>query len=160
MGTSISLDLRRRLIKAWQKQHLSRKELAARFLVGEATVGRLLRRFRATGDVLPKPRGGGNPRRIDERGERFLCSLVERNPDWTTYELADAYNEWAIVKVHRSTVLRVLRRLGFTRKKSPFSPRNVRPSASSAGDSTSSSKSPKSPLRIWFLWTKPARTPR
>jgi transposase len=160
MKGPLSLDLRRRLIQVWKRQRPSQKELAARFLIGEATVGRLLRRYRETGDVLPAPHGGGARARLDERGERYLRSLVERNPDWTTYEFTDAYNKWATVPVHRSTVLRALRRLGFTRKKSPWSPKNVRPSESSAGARTSSRKSPASPLRVWFLWTRPAPTPR
>src|SRR2546422_1411389 len=62
----ISLDLRRRIVEAYHSGRTATYEAtASMFDVGVATVNRLLRRKRETGDVMPKPRGGNNPRRVD-----------------------------------------------------------------------------------------------
>lgn len=62
----ISIDLRRRLVQAYRsKQSGTYAAMAALFGVGEATVSRLLRQFRETGDVEYRLKGGNNPRRID-----------------------------------------------------------------------------------------------
>jgi len=62
--------------------------------------------------------------------------------------------------VSRSTMVRTIARLGFTRKKSPSLPRNATPNALRPGAKASSRRSEPSPLRVWYLWTKPARTRR
>ena len=62
----LSVDLRRRLVEAYRsKKSGTYAETAALFGVGEATVSRNLRRYRETGDVIYKPKGGNNPRRVD-----------------------------------------------------------------------------------------------
>jgi len=53
----LSLDLRRRIIRAWQEDNPSVEELAERFAVGTATIKRLTRRFRETGSVEPRSHG-------------------------------------------------------------------------------------------------------
>ena len=158
MGAPISRDLRERIVEAWRREKLGPGALAKRFLVGVATVNRLVRRYRETGSVEARPYRDGRRRVIDERGEKTLRRLIEQHPDWTSYELADAYNERAKRRVNRSTVLRAIKRLGYTIKKSPLSPKSALPSTSSDGEKISLSEPPKSPLRIWFLWTRPAHT--
>src|ERR1700749_4252473 len=61
-----SLDLKRRLVEAYRSgKSGTYAATAALFGVGEASVSRLLRRHRETGDVQQKPRGGNNPRKVD-----------------------------------------------------------------------------------------------
>ncbi len=157
---ALSLDLRSRIIEAWQAEKLRVPDLAARFAVGTATVKRLIRRFRETGSIQPRPHGGGQRPKIP--ADRLPCvrRLVEANPDWSVEELTAAYNRQERVTVSRSTMDRAVRRLGFTRKKSPSLPRNATPHALRPGATPSSRRSQASPLRVWFLWTKPARTRR
>jgi transposase len=114
MGAPISQDLRRRIVEAWQREQVSPAVLASRFLVGEATARRLIDRFKKTGSVEATPYRAGRHRVIKKSGEQVLRRLLERNPDWTTYELTDAYNRRAKRRVNRSTVLRALKRLGYT----------------------------------------------
>jgi transposase len=156
----LSLDLRRRIIAAKQAEKLSVPELAKRFAVGTATVKRLIRRFKETGAVDPLPHGGGQKPKIPAEKLPRVQRLLEANPDWTVEEIANSYNAQEKVKVSRSTMDRAVRRLGFTRKKSLSSPRSATRSASSSGTSGSSKRRETSPLRVWFLWTKPARTRR
>jgi transposase len=159
-GAALSVDLRSRIVAAWQTKRHTYPQLAELFGVGEATVSRLLRLFRETGSVEPRPHGGGAPRRLTPRDLERLKLLVERNPDWTTHELADALTELLGAPVSRSTVHRELRRMGYTPKKSPWSPKSATRSASRSGGSGTKKSSRRSPLRVWFLWTKPARTSR
>lgn len=156
----LSSDLRHRIIRAWQVEKLRVPELASRFSVGTATVKRLIRRFRETGSVEPLPHGGGQRPKIPAEKLPRVQRLLEANPDWSIDELAAAYNQREGAKVSRSTMVRAVARLGFTRKKSPSSLRNATPNALRPGAKASSKRSQASPLRVWFLWTKPARTRR
>ena len=158
--SALSLDLRRRIIQVWQAERPRVADLAARFSVGTATVKRLTRRFRETGSIEPRPHGGGQRPKIPAEKLPRVRRLLEANPDWSVDELAAAYNRQEGTSVSRSTMVRTIARLGFTRKKSPSLPRNATPNALRPGAMASSRRLPASPLRIWFLWTKPARTRR
>lgn len=157
-GAPISLDVRKRIIAAWRKGGYTQPQLAAVFGVGVATIVRLIHRYRETGSVAPRARGGGAPRRLTSKDVQKLQTLVERNPDWTTAELAEAMSELLGSKVSRSTVQRELRRLGYTPKKSRSSPRSATRTASASGAASTTKSSRRRPLRVLFLWTKPART--
>jgi len=160
MPAPLSVDLRRRILTAWESKRLSPVELAEQFQVGSATVKRLIARYRQTGTIEPSPHAGGPRALVSEVQLRVVKRLLEANPDWTVQELVDAYNAEQKPAVSRSTMVRAVTRLGFTRKKSPLSPRNARPLELRRGARASASRSPASPLRVWFLWTKPVRTPR
>jgi hypothetical protein len=54
----------------------------------------------------------------------------------------------------------VIRRLGYSVKKSPLSQVSATTPAMTDASATTSNPSETSPLRVWFLWTKPARTLR
>ena len=112
----LSLDLRRRIIQAWQEEKPSVEELAERFAVGTATVKRLTRRFRETGSVDPRPHGGGQKHKIPAEKLPRVQRLIEGNPDWAVQELTEAYNRQEKTNVSRSTMSRAVHRLGFTRK--------------------------------------------
>jgi len=136
------------------------QDLAERFAVGTATVKRLLRRFRETGSVEPRPHGGGQRPKIPTGKLPRVQRLLEANTDWSAEELTVAYNRQEGTDLSRSTMDRAVRRLGFTRKKGLSLPRNATPHALRPGATPSSRRSQPSPLRVWYLWTKPARTRR
>ena len=54
-----SLDLRRRVLGAWQRGEGSQRQLASRFAVHLTFVRNLLRLYRQTGSIEPRPHGGG-----------------------------------------------------------------------------------------------------
>lgn len=116
-------QLRAAIVRAFHEQGMSYEEIAELLGVGEATVSRVLRLHRETGSVAPRPRGGGNfsPIRGEVAGE--LSALVAERSDATVKELATELAQRIGVKTSRSSVLRALHRLGFTRKKSPSSPK-------------------------------------
>ena len=157
---ALSGDLRLRIVRAWQKKKLTTKELAETFGVGEATVTRLKRTYRETKSVNPKPHGGGNPRRIATEQEPLVIALVQQHPDWTEAKYAEVLTEKHGIHASSVTVGRVIRRHGYSVKKRPSSPRSAIAPTSSSDDADSSPTSRASPLRVWFLWTKPARRRR
>lgn len=122
MPEPLSLDLRERIVAAYERGDMTRDQVAELFQVGRASVNRLVRRFRETGSVEPSPHGGGKPRKLTPRGEKALRALIEEQPDATIPELVRLLLARAKLAVSTSTMSRELARLGFTRKKSPSSP--------------------------------------
>jgi transposase len=121
MPEPLSLDLRERIVAAYERGDLTRDQVAEMFQVGRASVNRLVRRFRETGSVEPNPHGGGKPRKLTGRGEKALRALVAEHPDATIPEFVRLLMARAKLAVSTSTMSRELTRLGFTRKKSPSS---------------------------------------
>jgi transposase len=160
MPAPVSEDLRQRIVAAWQRRKLSSIELAELFGVGEATIKRLKRRFLDTGSVSPKPHGGGAQPIIGKKEEALVEALVQQHPDWSEDQFAKALADEHGVMASAATVGRAIRKLGYSVKKRRSSPKSVIGQPSSNDGEDTSSKSKTSPLRVWFLWTKPARTRR
>lgn len=61
-----SVEFRKRVVQAYRSgQSGTYAETARIFVVCEATVSRLRRQFRETGDVVPKRKGGTRSRKVD-----------------------------------------------------------------------------------------------
>lgn len=160
MAAALSEDLRWRIIRAWQKKKSSSTALAEQFGVGEATVKRLKRTFRETKDVKRRPHGGGMPRIITPEQESLVEALVQQHPDWSEDMYAEYLAEHHDIRASGVTVGRVVRRLGYSVKKSPSSRQSATGQTSSRSGSNTQRVSKASPFRVWFLWTKLARTRR
>jgi transposase len=116
----LPLDVRvREAIVAARADGMSYVEIATLLKVGEATVSRVLRLHRERGAVTPRARGGGNFSPITGKVADLLVRIVTSLPDATIDELTAALTKQAKVETSRSSVMRALRRLGFSRKKSP-----------------------------------------
>jgi transposase len=115
--------LRTRAVRAYEAGDDACATVAARFEVGVATLQRWVRRQRTTGVVDPLAKAGGWTSPID-RG--VLETLLRERPDRTTDELTRAYNQRAApaARVHRSSILRALQRLGYVFKKNAPGPRS------------------------------------
>ena len=112
---NLSIDLRRRIVEAYRlKRSGTYEETAAVFGVGEATVSRLLRRVRETGDVKPKPKGGNNPRRIELD---WLRTHLADNPDARLVDRVDDWERKSGRRVALSTMSSAVRTCGWTHKK-------------------------------------------
>ena len=112
-----SLDLRRRVLDAYRGGEGSQRQLAARFRVSLSFVRNLLRLARETGDVAPRPRGGGHSPTLDPQAMRAVVRLVRSTPDATLDELRELVREKTGHQVSRSTMCRAVRRTGWRRKK-------------------------------------------
>lgn len=160
MGAALSEDLRWRIVEAWRKRKLSVPELAEQFGVGEATVKRLKKRFLTTKSVTRSPHGGGMPRKIGPEQERLVEALVQAHPDWREDQYAEHLAKHHDLHASAVTVGRAIRRLGYSVKKRRSSRKSATVQTSSNVDGTTSKTSETLPFRVWFLWTKPARTVR
>jgi transposase len=112
-----SLDLRQKVVAAVERGDFTIEEVASAFGVGPTFVKKMLRQHRETGDLRPRPHGGGQTARLSDKHLKLLRREVERNPDKTVPALREHLSERAGVTVSTPTVSRALSRLGLSRKK-------------------------------------------
>jgi putative transposase len=121
-GAALSRDLRTRIVATWEKGELTWDQIAEKFSVGRATVDRLIRLYRETKEVTPRPHGGGTPPKISDEKLPIMREILEAHPDATLEELAAMYSKRSRVTVGPMCVYRAAKKLGFTRKKRVWSP--------------------------------------
>lgn len=112
-----SLDLRERIVRA-VAAGAPRAEVARRFAVGVATVGRYVRQQRATGRLAPRPRPG-RPATIGPADFPALRAQVAAAPDATLAEHSARWARTHATAPSASAMGRTLRRLDLPLKKSP-----------------------------------------
>ena len=113
----LSVDLRQRIIDAYWSGQGSIRKLAERFAVSFSTVWLLLKRFRASRKVDPKPHGGGQPAQLEVVDFWVIADSVRQQPEVTAAEVRDRLAELTEVQVSVSTIRLALHRWGLTRKK-------------------------------------------
>ena len=111
MAVPYSMDLRERVLKAWEASG-DADEVAATFDVSRAWVHRLAQQQRETGSIAPRKQTKFRARVLAGQDER-LKALVEAKPDATLAELRDELPTTAAL----STLWLALDRLGLTVKK-------------------------------------------
>jgi transposase len=125
-----SIDLRQKILHAYERRLGSQRALAHVFGVSLAFVEKVLRQHRTTGTIAPKPHAGGQKPRLDEAAHGLLRQVVRDDPDLTLHELCTRMATETGVRVSVPTMCRVLQRLGVPRKKSPSTRRSETRSAS------------------------------
>src|ERR1035437_2908993 len=115
-----SMDLRERVVAAYDRKTGTQEEVAARYEVSLSWLQKLLRFRRATGSIAPKPHGGGWTPKFSGARLEELKKLVEQEPDATLEELL----ERSQVEASIMAVQRALLRLDCHRKKSRSAPPN------------------------------------
>ena len=138
MGT-ISIDLRKRIVAAYQAGKTKTYEATAEmFDVGRASVNRLLRRYRDTGDVKAKPRGGNRARVVDDV---WLKAHAEAHPDARLIDRMAAWETHSGSKASYGAMWSAMKRIGWTHKKRHWSPASeTRPSSKPAAKRSSTRK--------------------
>jgi hypothetical protein len=71
-----SLDLRQRILSAWQNKENTQRGLAKRFKVSLSFVRDFLRRYRETNEIAAKPQGGDGLSKIKGEDEELLKKIV------------------------------------------------------------------------------------
>jgi len=113
-----SMDLRERVVRAYDEERGTQQEIARLFKVSVPWIKKLLRQRRRTGSFAPRPHGGGWTPKFSGRKLEQLKTRVDQNPDATLEELLEQSGVNAsIMAVHRA-----LERLGCRRKKSRSAP--------------------------------------
>jgi len=117
MAAAYSLDLRRKIVQAYERGARSQVEIAESFGVSLAFVEKLLRQYRQSGALEPVRKRPGRHRLIDADASEQLQHWLEEESDLTLAELADRLQTQCGLHVSPSCVWRLLRRLGLRRKK-------------------------------------------
>jgi transposase len=108
-----SLDLRERVAAAIEHRDGSFRQIARRFRVSLSFVTRLMQHRRQTGELAPKPHGGGRRPALDEAARQRVRDLLQQHPDLTLAELRQRLD----LSCSLVAVWRTLRQLKITRKK-------------------------------------------
>jgi transposase len=116
-----SLDLRQRVVSAYENGIETIPEVAERFEVSESFIKKLLARKRSTGNIAPIGHRGGQQKRLNDRHRKWLLKTVLAKPDITLADLQDLLEKEKSVSVSVPTLSRELRRLNLRRKKNQWS---------------------------------------
>jgi transposase len=124
MPAPLPKELRDRFARLIE-EGLSGREASRRLQLSAATGARWSRQIRNTGAaaVAPMGRPPGTGKLAAYVG--FFEELVAQDPDITLFELRDALTDAEGVVVHHSAIAGLLKRLGFTHKKSRWLPPNA-----------------------------------
>jgi transposase len=110
-----SLDLRKKIVEA-KERGIPTVEVARAFGVGVSTVKRYAATAREGRPLAPKKHPGSKPK-IGEGARRLLEADLEERPAATLPERREFLRRTCGVSVSDSTVSRMLKRLGWSRKK-------------------------------------------
>jgi transposase len=108
-----SLDLRQRVMKAYDEGKWTVGQIAERFKVGEWWVHKLKRQRKTGGDLGPRKGRVGQPRRFDAEQINRLTQYVDKHPDATLERI----HEKIAVNCTLVTIHHTLKRLGYRYKK-------------------------------------------
>jgi transposase len=120
-----SLDLREKILRAYDERRGSQRALAALFSVSRSFVEKLLQRRRSTGTIAPRPHAGGRQPSCDAAARELLVLMLRDQPDATLEELCAQLGQRRGLWVSVPTISRLLTRLGLPRKKNLFTPPSV-----------------------------------
>ena len=110
-----SEDLRKKIVEAVERG-MPKIEAARTFGVGISSVKRYMVTYRQGRSLAPKKRPGSKPK-LDEAARRLLESDLEERPAATLPQRREFLWRVRGVEVSDSTVSRMLKRMGWTRKK-------------------------------------------
>jgi len=110
-----SEDLRKKIIEALRRG-MTKSEAARSFGVSRSSVKRYAKLADEGRPLAPKKRPGSKPK-MDERARRLLEADLQERPAATLSERGEFLRRVADLSVSDSTVSRMLRRLGWSRKK-------------------------------------------
>jgi transposase len=110
-----SEDLRKKIVEAVERG-MPKIEAARTFGVGISSVKRYVATYREGRSLTPKKRPGSKPK-LDEGARKLLEANLEDHPEATLPQRCEFLRRVCGVSVSDSTVSRMLRRMGWTRKK-------------------------------------------
>jgi transposase len=115
-----SLDLRERILAAYDDGEGTREDIARRFRVSLGMVKKLLQQRRHLGDIAPRHHRAGRKPVIVEEHQRQLRVLLSQKPDLTLRELREVLAlECSVQALHV-----VLVKMGLSYKKRRSEPAN------------------------------------
>lgn len=117
---TLSLDLRERILAAYDSEQGSREEIGRRFRVSTGMVKKLLQQRRHRGDIGPQHHRSGRKPMLVEAHRQRLGQLIHQKPEITLAEMRSALQlECSLPAIHY-----VLIEMGLTYKKRRSAPVN------------------------------------
>ena len=117
---TLSLDLRERILSAYDNKEGTRQEIASRFRVSLGMVKKLLQQRRRTGDIAPRHHLAGRKPTILAAHRSQFRSLLQKKNDLTLNELRTASG----LNCSLQAINVVLGKMGLTYKKRRSAPAN------------------------------------
>lgn len=117
---TLSLDLRERILSAYDRKEGTREEMAARFRVSLGMVKKLLQQRRRTGSIAPRHHLAGRKPTILAVHRSQFRTLLQKKNDLTLNELRAATG----LNCSLQAINVVLAKMGLTYKKRHFPPAN------------------------------------
>ncbi len=117
MPAPLSIDLRQRIIAAYDAKEGSQRQLAERFKVSLSFIRDLRRHHREMGTVQPKPHGGGAVTKLGKDQLPIVEALVTAQPDALLKELCERFAGQTGMEVSVSTMQRAVCKLKLSVKK-------------------------------------------
>jgi len=111
-----SEDLRRKIVQAVEQRGMSKSQTARLFGISLASVKRYAR-LASQGESLTPRKGGGRPPKADETTKKLLEEDIRRRPAATVADRRHFLESLAGKTLSEPTLRRLLKRIGFSRKK-------------------------------------------
>ena len=115
-----SEDLRKKIVEAVERG-MPKTGAARTFGVGISSVKRYVATYREGRSLAPKKRPGSKPK-LDEGARKLLEADLEEHPEATLPQRREFLRRVCGVSVSDPTISRMLRRMGWTRKKDRWVP--------------------------------------
>jgi transposase len=112
-----SLDLRERVVSAYETGEATIRQIAKRFSVGETFVKKMLRQKRESESLERLPHRAGAKKRLSKADRRWLAKQIRETPDLTLMELQEKLFSERNQQVSVSTICRELKELRLPQKK-------------------------------------------
>lgn len=126
-----SKDIRERVVEAYMSGEGTQRQVARRFSVSLSFVQSILKKYRETGSLEPKPHGGGYPPKIDQSGLALLQTIIDEYPSATLDQLCERFKTATGIAPSRVTMWRAVKKLSGRRKSA--APQHRTQSASGSG---------------------------
>lgn len=152
---TLSLDLRERILTAYDQEEGTREEVAQRFRVSLGMVKKLLQQRRRTGHIGPRHHHSGRKPLIVASHQTHLRVLLDKKPDLTLKELRAATGlRCTLPAIHYA-----LQKLELTYKKRHYTPANKPGPTSRVPGGRGGGSNPASTPPAWSSSTKQVRKP-
>jgi transposase len=111
-----SEDLRQKVVQAVHQRGMSKSQAARLFGISLSSVKRYSR-LASQGESLAPRKGGGRPPKADQTTKRLLEEDIRNRPAATISERRHFLKSFAGTSLSEPTLRRLLKRMGFSRKK-------------------------------------------
>ena len=111
-----SEDLRKKVVQAIEQRGISKSQAARLFGISLSSVKRYSR-LASQGESLTPRKGGGRPPKADETVRKLLEEDISKRPAATVAQRRHFLESFAGKSLSEPTLRRLLKRMGFSRKK-------------------------------------------